>query len=162
VSDQQPAWRAGPDGLTIGARSISFQRFVRPADGTVAGAPASLGALPVAASAGDFLVPVGDGEAFWIGLMGPGGIALEAVLPGERRALTPRSRAPELAVVAGLPRPDGRFDVLGAGLLAVQVSFGGRTAQVRLTPPDAYQAATGEPAPEPLDPSSGYGGWRLP
>jgi hypothetical protein len=48
---------------------LSFQRFQRPADGTMAGAPSSLGALPVGADdGGRLLLPVAEDEAFWIGL----------------------------------------------------------------------------------------------
>ena len=48
---------------------MSFQRFARPENGVVAQVPTSLGALPVGLGAAkDLMIPVADGEAFWIGL----------------------------------------------------------------------------------------------
>jgi hypothetical protein len=155
-------WRAGADGLSASSLLVSFQRYVRPESGVVARAPGSLGALPVAAAAGEFLVPLADGEAFWIGVTSPAldlqAVRLEAVLTDRRQPLPLRRTAPDLAVAIGLERPDGGFDVLGPSLVAVAVD----DALVRVVDPATYQALSGETPPEPLDPACGYGGWRLP
>src|SRR5438445_6530203 len=51
--------------------SLSFQRFPRPAHGVLEADPRSFGLLPIArARTGDFLVPLRDDEALWIGLHG--------------------------------------------------------------------------------------------
>jgi hypothetical protein len=79
-----------PYGLTL-----SFQRFVRPPHGLVESAPASLGALPVAIGpAGSLLLPVAEGEAFWVGL-----------------GLTGRSLVLQLALAVEVTG-GGRFDAI--------------------------------------------------
>jgi hypothetical protein len=162
VSEGTYGWRAGADGLRASSLLVSFQRYVRPASGVVTRAPGSLGALPVAAAASEFLLPLADGEAFWIGVMSPAldlkAVRLEAVLSDRRQSLELRRTAPDLAVAAGVERPDGSFDVLDRSVLAVAVDG----ALVRVVDPPTYQTLSGETPPGPLDPSGGFGGWQLP
>jgi hypothetical protein len=64
-------WRVADGALLIGDWvELSFQRYPRPSAGTIAEAPSSCGALPVAIiGAGEALVPLAPDEAVWIGLM---------------------------------------------------------------------------------------------
>jgi len=169
-------------GLALGKLvTLSFQRFATPDPGIIDAAPPSLGALPVALGGpGIALVPLADGEAFWIGL--------SAGAPGTVVSLRARGRNgdwheafPDASIglagvprIAGLGRPDGRFDVLHrargpgdeAGFASLCITAAaGRAAEVatlQLLGPAAFVEATGAPAPPPLDPGAGYDGWRAP
>lgn len=167
---EDAGWSGGAEGLRRGALLISFQRFARPAEEPpTAAPPPSLGALPVARSGADFLLPVPDGEAFWIGIMSSvardlDAVVLEAVGADGRTRLPSERPTPELAVVGGIPLAGGRWAPLDRGsLAALELSVGGQgSAIVRLADPASWAAATGQPPPAPLDPDGGYGGWRLP
>jgi hypothetical protein len=165
---------------------LSFQRFALPATGVIDRLPPSLGALPAGvAQDGTLMLPVADGEAFWIGAStdGPDGqaeVMVSSVLSDGRTRVAPTLRAAPSARLAGLPRGDGGYDAFtrtattsGPGCDAL--TFRCRIRQrgrpwparftrlvVRLAGPDAFAAATGVPPPGPLDPGAGYGGWRLP
>jgi hypothetical protein len=164
-------WTCGRDGLRYGPLLVSFQRFAR-STGVVAEAPRSLGALPVGAGEGRFLLPVAVAEGFWIGaILSPAAdlpmAELVAWQRGGPRRGGPRRLAslwrPQTAIIAGMIRPDGRFDIFSReSLAALDVRIDGETAQVMPVDPAAYAAITGQPLPPPLDPSAGYGGWRLP
>jgi hypothetical protein len=150
---------------------LSFQRYACPADGIVLELPTSLGALPVGAGAEGFLLPLGEAEAFWIGVMGgaPANSWPLAITCVDRTGATLpiasiTSKAD--AFLPGYPRPDGRWGALCRGACSMILIEVGRTnaiprATVRLVSPREYAALTGQPEPPPLDPSAGYGGWRL-
>jgi hypothetical protein len=69
-----PDWRAGPDELALGLVLISFQRTRQLEDHEPSASSSSYGALPMAraassdAAAPSVIVPIGDDEAFWLGL----------------------------------------------------------------------------------------------
>jgi hypothetical protein len=171
-------WTCGRDGLRYGPLLVSFQRFARSAGGVVAEAPRSLGALPVAAAEGRFLLPAAPAEGFWIGaILAPAADLPMAELIAWPRANGPRYGVPrrgdprhlaslwrpQTAIIAGMIRPDGRFDIFSReSLAALDVRIDGAAAQVAPVDPADYAAITGEPLLSPLDPSAGYGGWRLP
>jgi hypothetical protein len=166
-----PRWTADRAGLHCNGLLLSFQRYACPADGIVLELPSSLGALPVGASAEGFLLPLAEAEAFWIGVMGPTPanpwpLAITGV---DRTGVTLpiasiTSKAD--AFLPGYPRPDGRWGALSRGACSMLLIEVGQTnaipgATVHLVSPPEYAALTGQPAPPPLDPSAGYGGWRL-
>jgi hypothetical protein len=66
-------WRIEPEGLALGTLlRISFQRCVRPSDGVHYRSPSSLGALPLfACGFSEFLLPIAEDEAVWLGLSTP-------------------------------------------------------------------------------------------
>lgn len=164
--------------MIAGRLGVSFQRYPLPADGIVPDAPRSLGALPVAAdAAGAPCVPVGDGEAVWLGLSPVAGREVEVrvtlraasgehvITPGgwvrvsERAVLervTTAGGAAPLAIAREGPMPAHgiRFEVGSPGSVVA--------VDVRLLAPREFTAVTGEPDAGPLDPDAGYGGWRLP
>jgi hypothetical protein len=160
-------WVAGPHGLRLGRFLVSFQRYTRPRDGTVAQAPSSLGALPVARGAGQYCLPLGDQEAFWLGLLWEGrgaapGFSVDATSANGCRAEVTGAQAGTGPVLLGPARPDGRFDAL-CPPRCVQLSLRFEAAAtVLVTTPARYAALTGKPPPGELDPGSGYKGWRLP
>lgn len=174
-------------GLRVdGGLTLSFQRFALPAGGVIGRLPPSLGALPVGAAAdGTLVLPVADGEAFWIGAStdrpkARAEVFVSAHLSDGTRREAPMVVAAPAARLAGLPREDGGFDALartatpaGPGCDALTVRYrirqrGRRWSDraealaVRLLDPAAFAVATGEAPPGPLDPGAGYGGWRLP
>jgi hypothetical protein len=66
-------WRVQPAGLSLGTLlRVSFQRCAQATDGIHYQSPSSLGALPVFARGfNEFLLPVADDEAVWLGLSTP-------------------------------------------------------------------------------------------
>ena len=162
-----PSWTAGPKGISLGQIVISFQRYARPCGDVIAAAPSSLGALPVARSKSDFLLPLALDEAFWIGVIpaaafAHGDLALRASRLGKAPSLLSMHPAAQAAIVPGFVREDGRFDVFCrftfGGMLA---TTGGQNVWVSIVDPKSFAAHAGF-APEPLDLRAGYGGWRLP
>lgn len=166
--ENERQWKASVAGLHFGALLVSFQRFALPPAGVVEGAPSSLGALPVASASDCFLLPVADDEAFWIGVIFPaateiGALVLEVFSPDGERTLRATVEPSRNAVIAGMVQPDGRTRTFCRRSVAeFRVRVGHRSARVCLTDYASYSIRTGEPAPLPLDPSSGFGGWRLP
>lgn len=158
----------GRDGLRLAAALISFQRFSRPVGDVVERAPRSLGALPVGRAANGFLLPVADNEAFWIGAMlsrdsNPCSVTILADRLTGGRVPVARLDRPQTAIIAGIIRPDGRFDIFSRhSISAIEATANGRTARVEPVHPALYAAVTGNRAAEPLDPAAGFGGWRLP
>jgi hypothetical protein len=164
---------------------LSFQRFPLPGSGMIDEAPASLGALPVCRAAdGSLLLPLADGEAFWIGLStDPPGMEAEVSVSALLSDGTAVEEGPipvaPIARLAGMRRADGRYGAFaraataahpGCVSLAFRCRFrrgagrrGARAAELTLLLVDGqtFAAAAGR-APPPLDPAAGYGGWRLP
>lgn len=163
-----PAWEAAAEGLRLGRILISFQRFARPPDETVDRAPPSLGALPVAKTRTAFALPVAEAEAFWIGVEFPAGsgfksVALEGRGPDGKAFPIARIDVPQTCIVPGVTLPDGKFRSFGRDRpVELRVRIDEHAACVTLMDTTAYVACTGMPAPAPLDPAAGYGGWRLP
>jgi hypothetical protein len=130
-------------------------------------APQSLGALPVGRGRGSFLLPLAEAEGFWIGAM-LGASALTRVrFAGEsrdgRQSRLAELAGPQTAVIAGMIRSDGRFDIFSRhSLAALDIAVEDSGARVELVEPAVYTQLTGEAAPDPLDPAAGYGGWWLP
>lgn len=150
---------------------ISFQRYACPADGIVLEVPTSLGALPVGAGVEGFVLPLAEAEAFWIGVMGAASAnSWPLAIAGVDRTGAPlpiasiTSKAD--AFLPGYPRPDGSWGALSRAACSMLLIEIGRAnaipgATVHLVSPPQYAALTGQPEPPPLDPSAGYGGWRL-
>lgn len=174
-------------GIRVGLfLRVSFQRFAPPSGGVVDDVPRSLGALPVgAAGDGTLLLPVGEGEAFWIGLSteAPGTraeVAVAATLADGSVRAEPPVRVVGASRIPGMARADGRHDVFsrtatassaGCRVLALRCRIGRRGGRVparpaavtvRLVDAASFAAETGCAPPGPLDPEAAYGGWRLP
>ena len=155
-----------PEGLLLPpGLHLSFQRYPRQAGQA---APSSLGALPVGVDAhGEVLVPVADDEAFWIGIEpapGTPATGLRVVVEAAGAAVT----LPPLRVdgpcrivtwpgAGDRPRPFSRGDCD-----RIRVAAGAFELSARLVSYEEFSAATGQAPPSRLDPSAGYGGWRLP
>ena len=160
-------WRCGRDGLRFGSLLVSFQRFARSGGEIVERAPQSLGALPVGQGKGSLLLPLAEAEGFWIGVMLAASEPTRIGLAAQRRD-GGRSRlvdlvGPQTAVISGMIRTDGRFDIFSRhSLAALDIAADDSRARVELVEPAVYARVTGQPAPDPLDPAGGYGGWRLP
>jgi hypothetical protein len=109
------------------------------------------------------LLGLAEDEGFWIGI-------LDSATPIEIRALLHDGSARFVAklsgtnaVVPGILEPDQRYRVLArSSASALSVGASGELATVELVTPLEYSRRSGSPPPEPLDPSAGYGGWRLP
>jgi hypothetical protein len=178
--------RLTQEGLQLGPLAVSFQRFQRPSAGIISDAPPSLGALPVGEGNGEWLLPVADHEAFWIGVNAEraielavnartqGGGALD-VLSGRRwnaRALQTFALA-AFAIIAGIRRRDGTLWVLtrapsgdapaceAIGLFARDPRLR-KLGSVRLVDYASFAERTGRAPPAALDPNAGYKGFRLP
>ncbi|HEX7634193.1 MAG TPA: hypothetical protein VF427_02795 [Noviherbaspirillum sp.] len=168
ANEQQ--WKASAAGMHFGALLVSFQRFALPPAGVVESAPSSLGALPVARMPEPdcFLLPVADDEAFWIGVIFPaatemGALVLESFSPEGERTLMATVEPSRNAIIAGIVQPDGKIRTFCRRSVAeFWVRVDRRSARICLTDYESYSLRTGEPAPMALDPSSGFGGWRLP
>ena len=167
---------------------VSFQRFEAPAGGLIAQAPSSLGALPVGQTDRDeWLLPLADGEAFWIGLNAEPAAelavradaqrdgALDALSGGRWDASAPQlMRVAAFLVVAGIRRADGQLwpfarrpqtdaaPACHAVALVVRNEHHEGTVEVRLVDYAEFSARTGRPPPAPLDPDAGYKGYLLP
>jgi hypothetical protein len=174
-------------GLQLGPLSISFQRFQRPPDGIVLQIPPSLGALPAGQDGGgEWLLPVADGEAFWIGVNAERatelavkadrqkGEALDALSGRPWAAQTAQTVAVEqFVVIAGLRHRDAlwAFARTAADPTAPTcraISFFERDASlsqlaiVRLVDYADFAERTGLAPPAPIDANAGYKGYRLP
>lgn len=140
---------------------LSFQRHAAPADGGVQEpVPRSLGLLPLAPSPdGGLLLPLAEGEAFWIGLEAGAALRLELVVvakDGSRERLAREVAGP--GRIAGFA---GRA-FTSAAVESVQFATDAAAASVRVVSYAQFTAATGRAAPPALDPRAGFGGWRLP
>ena len=160
-------WRCGRDGLRFGSLLVSFQRFAPSAGEVVERAPQSLGALPVGRGKESFLLPLAESEGFWIGAMlgpsAPTRVRLTVQSRDGKQSRLAELVGPQTAVVAGMIRSDGRFDIFSRrSLAALDIAVADSRARVEMVEPAAYTQVTGQPAPDPLDPAAGYGGWRLP
>lgn len=164
-------WIGDPAGMRIESIVVSFQRFERPPDGRLRRAPASLGALPPSKAAGGYCLPLGDEEAFWVGIFGPPpppdaltiivtdtsghAVSLDCALQTER------------GVLPGRPRLDGTFDAL-CPPFCVEIGLLWRCreavspARILVVSPRRYEILTGTAPPAPLDTNAAYKGWRLP
>lgn len=156
------------EGLRCGDYLFSFQRYPMPETGAVREMPRSCGVLPIAESAEGFLAPVRIGEAFWIGVT--------AVSEARDSAVSLRTLGddgkwghPEISVRAGLrfflgiANSDGSYLPFSRPKFqAVVATVGDVEARIDLCDPTYFSQATGQPAPDALDPLSAYGGWRLP
>lgn len=116
-------WQTGEDGfgLIYGALTVSFQRFAAPANGIVEGVPRSLGQLPLARERADrFVVPIGDGEAVWIGLSVPAGLSRRVAVVAQlvngltRQVCGPEAEVAPVRHLAGISDGEGRYMVLGS------------------------------------------------
>ena len=160
-------WRCGRDGLRFGSLLVSFQRFAPSAGEVVERAPQSLGALPVGRGKESFLLPLAESEGVWIGAMleasEPTSVRLVAQSRDGRQSRLAELVGPQTAVIAGMIRSDGRFDIFSRhSLAALDIAADDSRARVELVEPAVYARVTGQPAPDPLDPAAGFGGWRLP
>lgn len=159
------AWTPRPEGLCRGDLTISFQRFSCPPSGVISWAPSSLGALPVAAAHQKFLLPVYPEEAFWIGVTShePSPSLTLRVHRGEAvRQLRLKLDKP-LAMLPGIPRSDGKYDVFSVGTMTrLDLEITGVVAEITPVDPQTYASLSHEPAPPPLRPDSGFRGWLLP
>jgi hypothetical protein len=168
--------------------SVSFQRFEAPADGLIERAPSSLGALPVGETdRGEWLLPVADGEAFWIGVNAEPAAELALRVDTQREgtldALSGRrwdGSVPDVMpiagfiVVAGIRRADGRSwafarrpkDDAAPACRAVALSVRNEhhhgLVEVQLIDYPGFAARTGRSPPAPINPDAGYKGYLLP
>ena len=168
VPENEQQWEASVAGMHFGALLISFQRFALPPTCVVEDVPSSLGALPVAWTPDCFLLPVADDEAFWIGVIFPaatdmGALVLESFSSDGERTLRATVEPARNAILAGIVRPDGKIKTFCRRSVAeLRGRIDHRSARICLTDYESYSLRTGKPAPMPLDPASGFGGWHLP
>jgi hypothetical protein len=175
-------------GLQLGRLAVSFQRFQRPSGGIIREAPPSLGALPISESdRGEWLLPVADDEAFWIGVNAdvamqlavqadtqPEGM-LDALSGTTWETLAPQTiRLVSFAIIAGIRRDDStlwafsRAEGGDAAPVCAAIRFYARNrrqknlAGVRLVDYTGFAEQTGREPPAALDPNAGYKGFRLP
>jgi hypothetical protein len=174
-------------GLAFGPLTTSFQRFQLPSSGTIREAPHSLGVLPLGEGGGEWLLPIADDEALWIGLnvQYPIEVAIkvETIMGQSLDALSGRAweaRAPEtvsldaFTIIAGIRRDSSTFWAFARAPTEPQapacdnIRFFSRNrplrllGQVRLVDYSNFSARTGRTPPAPIDPNSGYKGYRLP
>jgi hypothetical protein len=166
VSGAEPlSFIAAREGLRLSSLLVSFQRFRRPAGDRVLAPPTSLGALPVGKDQQSpaFLLALADDEGFWIGILdSQNPLEIEAVLADGSTCFVARADG-GTAVIPGIPEPNQSYRVLArSSASALRVRASRELATVELVTPLEYSRRSGSPAPEPLEPSAGYGGWRLP
>ena len=180
-----PNWQTGEGGfgLRCGSLSVSFQRFEAPANGVLSGLPRSLGQLPLAREDTDcFVLPVGVGEAVWIGLSVSAGqswgLSVTALLTNGlmRPVCEPKAKVAPILHLAGIPISENRWLVLGrcdcgdapglASLLVTAASGSSRAGAAPLTVRFVSFSEARRLAPQlripPLDRKAGYRGYRLP
>ena len=125
--------------------------------------PRPYGLAPTAiVGADEALLAIAAGEAVWFGLQ-----AVDPERPARLRAELDGAQTIDLDIpphhfLVGAPGPDGRAAPFTAGKLSLSLlepSTAGAT--IRIVDLDAFAALTGEEA-QPIDPDSGFGGWRLP
>jgi hypothetical protein len=176
----------------FGMMRVSFQRCPLPADGIHRTQLRSLGMLPVARDQeGTFCLPVAEHESFWLGVSTEktgGSFRLFAQMRDKHRlnVESGRSAADDedsvfhisgFRAIYGLPRDAESWwsfrRVAAEPLRACEwlIFAQPKSASVEKTPLQAsvllvgyeiYTQRTGQPAPAPLDPGAGYGGWLLP
>jgi hypothetical protein len=163
-------WTAGAAGMSLDSWLVSFQRYARPVRDRILTTPSSLGALPVRPWEGTFLLPVGQNEAFWIGVTpsettGFGKIELRGAHVGngvERLPTHAMGSETRGAVASGWAQSDGSVEVFCVDTITcIFLSVRAHTAEVLLVDPKTFAARTGL-EPPPLDCTAGYAGWRLP
>jgi hypothetical protein len=138
------------------------------------------------------LLPLAEGECFWIGLSFSGAppVAVSVALEREDGELidvltgapwntsgATLAQVPGTSVIDGIRRADGGFDPLlrddgiGRRPRSRRLHFGihrvgdrsaAQPVMLELVDYSTFAARTGRPAPEPLDPDAGYKGWLLP
>jgi hypothetical protein len=176
----------------FGMMRVSFQRCSLPPEGIHRTPIRSLGMLPVARDQeGTFCVPVADHESFWLGInteKAAGSFRLFAQMKDQRR-LNVHSGRPAaedadsafhfsgFGAIYGLPRNSESwwsFRRLATEPIracewlifvepnssAVEESL--VQASILLVSYETYTQRTHQPAPAPLNPNAGYGGWLLP
>jgi hypothetical protein len=113
------------------------------------------------------LLPLADEEAFWIGVIiprapNPSAVILEVIDEDGNIAPVARVEGPT-GVIPGIRRPDGTFQTFCRPWLAgIYVSVADYRTCVYPAQPTTYAEVSGRPAPEQLDVSAGYSGWKLP
>jgi hypothetical protein len=168
--------------------TISFQRFEAPAGGLIQEPPSSLGALPVGETdRGEWLLPVADREAFWIGVNAEPAAefavrvdtqrdgVLDALSGGRWDAPAPQvTRVAAFVIIAGIPRGDGwlwaftrrpKGEAAPACLavaLVVRNEHHQGIVEVRLVDYPDFSAQTGRPPPRAINLDAGYKGFLLP
>lgn len=165
------SWKIDETGhiLIFDSIVISFQRYELRPNGLVDCVPSSLGALPVARDAHDFLLPLAENEAFWVGVTQQKQLDLLWIaVESDGRTVS----IPTMEVVVGRPI-DGRMNAsfarvrtpaaspVDAILLDGRSSGHRASAKVLAVSYDRFEANAGY-RPASLDPRSGYRGWRLP
>ena len=176
----------------FGTIHVSFQRCAVPAEGVHRTPVRSLGMLPVARDqAGTFCLPVADEESFWLGLSTEqtrGSFRLFAQMSDKHR-LNVHSGRPAVEDVDSAFHFSGFGAIYGISRDAESWWSFRRVAaepmracewlifaepkaplvekalvqtSVLLVSYETYTQRTHQPPPAPLDPSAGYGGWRLP
>jgi hypothetical protein len=174
----------------FGMMRVSFQRCPLLAEGIHRTRVRSLGMLPVARDQeGTFCLPVADQESFWLGLSTEqtrGSFRLFAQMRDKHR-LNVHSGRPAAEdedsafhfsgfdAIYGVPRDAESWwsfrRVAAEPLRACEWLIFAEPKSVEKAPVqvsvlllsyETYTQRTHQPAPAPLDPSAGYGGWLLP
>ena len=133
---------------------VYLQRTIAPSAPLPADvAPRAYGLAPAAVGpSGSVVVAVAQGEAVWLGL--------QAVDPSRPTTVSVSVEGLEAVVVEVPPvsRLAGQMFRTGDRMTILSE---GASAGLELVSPERFQELTGT-VPEPLDPKSGYKGWRLP
>ena len=176
----------------FGMIRVSFQRCPLPADGIHRTPIRSLGMLPVARDQeGTLCVPVAEDETFWLGVSmeKTGGSFRLFALMRDKDRLNIQSGRPAatdadsafhfsgFGAIYGIPRDAESWwsfrrvaaEPMRACEWLIFCELGSSPVekalvQVSVLPVsyEIYAQRTHQPAPTPLDPSAGYGGWLLP
>jgi hypothetical protein len=176
----------------FGIMRVSFQRCSLPPEGIHRAPVRSLGMLPVARDQeGTFCLPVADNESFWLGInteTATGSFRLFAQMRDQHRLNVHSGRPvaddadsafhfPAFGAIYGIPRNAESwwsFRRMAAEemracecLIFVEpksapVEKALMQASVLLVSYQTYTQRTHQPAPAPLNPDAGYGGWLLP
>ena len=176
----------------FGMLRVSFQRCAVPAEGIHRAPVRSLGMLPIAHDQeGTFCVPIAEDESFWLGVStektgGPFRLFAQMrdkhrlnVHSGRRAAADADSafHFSGFGAIYGIPRDAESWwsfrRVAAEPMHACEWLFFAEPKSssvekalvqpsVLLVSYETYTQRTHQPPPAPLDPSAGYGGWRLP
>jgi hypothetical protein len=189
-----PNWSAWLGGIRLANEiEVSFQRYIKPETETMFDVPPSLGALAVAEiGRNTFLLPLHDGEAFWISAdrqqLPAWSFSMTVVLADDTTydLLSSRPAAktggsewwvPPIRMIAGLAADDGSIRPLfrssdpASGAVrrllvqsngADRASHQATVAEFHTVDPFEFSTRTGLPAHDPPDPTHAYQGYRLP
>lgn len=171
-------------GVKFGSLAVSFQRFDVPRSGLLPARPTSFGALPVGqVEDSQFLLPLADDEAFWIGISSRNGaecsVRVSATLKSDAEADLSggwKPVPPSLQIMGVLTNDHrltalsrtgyGRVAGIGSIIIFVSVKSTDETEkgaiEIQTVDYPTFARLTGRRPPAELDPEASYKGHLLP